>query len=172
MTPCCPVCLEPSVLPSSCGGDAVLRSMPRLITALRDGDQALLAPEQLPALLLCLLILSSPLHLTPAPSFSCTTDFPHLPLKMEFIWKYYGLFFSPAPSLASLCRIDVLRSCLSPEKKEAQMSLFEIIFNAWLAVTLPVLINLFKKEVSTLQWSWQRLATNLFAFSAKMIHED
>lgn len=57
-------------------------------------------------------------------------------------------------------------------KKETQMSLFEIILNAWLAVTLPVLINLFEEEVSTLQWSWQRLATNLFAFSAKMIYED
>lgn len=52
MTPCCPVCFKPSVLHSSCSGDAVLCSTPGLITALRDGDQTLLAPEQLPALLL------------------------------------------------------------------------------------------------------------------------
>lgn len=120
-------------------------------------------------------LLSTPSHTR--PSLSYTAYFSYLLLRWNVFWRNNGLFFlfffpSPALSLSyPPHRTDVLHACPTQSKKTQMSLLFEIIRNAWLTATLPLLINLSEKEVSRSQWSRQRLATNLLAFCAKMIYK-
>lgn len=107
-------------------------------------------------------LLSTPSHTR--PSLGYTAYFSHLLLIWNVFWRNDGLRFCPGLCLPSPTCTDVLHS------GPTQMSLlFEIIRNAWLTSTIPLLINLSEKEVSRLQWNWQRLATNLLAFTVKII---